>query len=135
MPILRRVTEMPIEKAALPPLDPSVLETIKPSQRRVAAMAMWGGANPKHVNVEDLLAGLKLCDNPGDSVETRYRNRIRSPLTAIRAECVVNCKCGVPSAVRKCTAMECVNWAFRLGRNPFFGKMNDDAAEPTVKED
>jgi hypothetical protein len=45
-------------------------------------------------------------------------HREKNPLKAIRARCL-DCCCGVSSEVRKCTAVNCPSWAFRLGVNPF----------------
>ena len=46
-----------------------------------------------------------------------YHNE-NNPLKAIRARCL-DCCCGVSSEVRKCTAVVCPSWPFRLGKNPF----------------
>jgi hypothetical protein len=42
----------------------------------------------------------------------------RNPLKAIRARCL-DCCCFQPSEVRKCVAVACPGWPFRLGVNPF----------------
>ena len=42
----------------------------------------------------------------------------KNPLKAIRARCL-DCCCSQPSEVRKCTAVACPSWPFRLGVNPF----------------
>lgn len=42
----------------------------------------------------------------------------KSPQKAIRERCL-DCCCGVPSEVRKCTAVACPSWPFRMGANPF----------------
>ena len=41
-----------------------------------------------------------------------------NPLEAIRARCL-DCCCGSASEVRKCTAVACPSWPFRMGTNPF----------------
>src|SRR4051812_46515037 len=51
------------------------------------------GMKPVDVPIQDMLRMLKVCDN-GDDIEKRYRDRVRSPLTAIRAWCVTQCQCG-----------------------------------------
>jgi hypothetical protein len=48
---------------------------------------------------------------------SRY-HREQNPLKALRARCL-DCCCGNASEVRKCTAVECPSWAFRMGNNPF----------------
>jgi hypothetical protein len=42
----------------------------------------------------------------------------RNPLKAIRA-CCLDCCCGSASEVRRCTAVACPSWPFRMGVNPF----------------
>ena len=39
-------------------------------------------------------------------------------LKAVRAKCL-DCCCEQPTEVRKCTAVDCALWPYRLGRNPF----------------
>ena len=78
-------------------------------------------ALPSNMRTQDLLAQLRMRDNPSDHVEKRYRDRIVSPLTAIRAFCV-SCKGSSPKAANMCGKMECPLWAFRLGQNAFYGR-------------
>jgi hypothetical protein len=42
----------------------------------------------------------------------------KNPLKAIRARCL-DCCCDLPGEVRKCVAVECPSWPFRMGTNPF----------------
>lgn len=44
--------------------------------------------------------------------------RRKNPLKAIRAKCL-DCCCGQPQEVRKCMAIDCDLWPFRMGTNPF----------------
>lgn len=78
-------------------------------------------AYPKDVKVQDLLAQARIPYNYGDSVEQSYRDRIRSPLTGIRAFCV-ECRGGSPRAVKTCDVMECPFWVFRMGKNAIRGR-------------
>jgi hypothetical protein len=48
---------------------------------------------------------------------SRY-HREKNPLKAIRARCL-DCCCGIAAEVRKCTAVNCPSWPFRMGTNPF----------------
>lgn len=41
-----------------------------------------------------------------------------SPMDVIRARCL-DCCCDQPSEVRKCTAIKCPSWPFRMGKNPW----------------
>ena len=53
----------------------------------------------------------------------------KSPIKAIRANCLECCG-GIPSEVRKCTAVSCFLWPFRMGRNPFHGKAKEKEPAP-----
>ena len=90
---------------------------------RLASRKIYGGHDPRTVPVQDLLRMAKTPVDPNDQIMTRYQRRISSPLTAIRAMCI-NCA-GGPGAVRSCEAVDCPLWPFRMGSNPFFGKMTE----------
>ena len=49
-----------------------------------------------------------------------------NPVKAIRAKCI-DCSGGSATEARKCVAFRCPLWPFRMGRNPFWGKHDDDA--------
>ena len=70
--------------------------------------------------LEEIKAKLRSANWP-DPVEQRYRDKIDSPLTAIRAMCVV-CMCGQLKEVNKCTVLNCPLYPFRTGKNPFHGR-------------
>lgn len=63
-----------------------------------------------------------------DHVENKYKEKVRSPLTGVRAFCV-KCQGGTISFVRDCAAVSCPLWPFRMGNNPFFGKLSNADAE------
>lgn len=44
-----------------------------------------------------------------------------SPVKAIRAKCL-DCSGGSDSEARKCTAVRCPLWPFRMGVSPFHGR-------------
>lgn len=48
----------------------------------------------------------------------RLNFRAQNPLKGIREKCI-DCCCGETSEVRKCVAVDCPLWPFRMGRNPF----------------
>jgi hypothetical protein len=48
---------------------------------------------------------------------SRYHGE-KNTVKAIRARCL-DCCCDQPSEVRKCVSVECPNWPFRMGTNPF----------------
>jgi hypothetical protein len=49
-----------------------------------------------------------------------------NPVKAIRAKCI-DCSGGNAAEARKCVAFKCALWPFRMGKNPFWGKSDDDA--------
>ena len=51
-----------------------------------------------------------------------------SPLRAIRLRCL-DCCVGQAPEVRKCTAVECPSWPYRMGRNPFHASSSNMAKE------
>jgi hypothetical protein len=53
--------------------------------------------------------------------ELRVLGHPESPIRAIRSKCL-DCCCGAASEVRKCVAVTCSLWLFRMGSNPFHGK-------------
>lgn len=57
-----------------------------------------------------------------DRVIQGYKDKIRSPSTAIRAFCVT-CMGGYVRMVAKCTAPECPLFPFRFGTNPMHGRV------------
>lgn len=48
----------------------------------------------------------------------RYRDKVRNPMTAIRAKCVECCN-GSLKEVTECTVTACALYPFRKGKNPF----------------
>jgi hypothetical protein len=48
---------------------------------------------------------------------SRY-HQAKNRLRAIRERCL-DCCCQQPSEVRKCTAVACPSWPYRMGTNPF----------------
>jgi hypothetical protein len=67
--------------------------------------------------------GQKVGKLPGSvPVSTlRLLGHPESPIRAIRANCL-DCSGGVASEVRKCVAITCHLWPFRMGANPFHGE-------------
>jgi hypothetical protein len=53
---------------------------------------------------------------PSDFLALKFRVQI--PLRAIREKCK-DCCCGNASEVRKCVAVDCPLWPFRMGVSPF----------------
>jgi len=51
-----------------------------------------------------------------------------SPIKAIRAKCL-DCCGGSEAEVRKCTAIGCPLWPFRMGRSPFHARARQAGGE------
>lgn len=102
------------------------LELIRSAERFFAFVEGSAGQtpHPRNVAVSELLRGVQTNMNQNDKefghIEAFYRNRVRSPLTAIRAWCVLNE--GGPKKANDCTNVTCPLWPFRQGRNAFYGK-------------
>lgn len=54
--------------------------------------------------------------SPTDTIK-RYHDKIRNPMTAIRAKCV-DCCCGQLKEVALCPSTKCALYPFRMGVNP-----------------
>jgi hypothetical protein len=65
---------------------------------------------------EGELIGKHPSDVPSDFLSLKFR--AQNPLKAIREKCV-DCSCGNAAEVRKCVAVDCALWPFRMGTNPF----------------
>lgn len=51
---------------------------------------------------------------------SRLKHKKMNPMKVIRAKCL-DCCVGQPAEVRKCTAVDCALWPYRMGTNPFYG--------------
>ncbi len=51
-----------------------------------------------------------------------------TPLKALRARCL-DCCAGQVAEVRKCVAVRCPSWPFRMGRNPWRRRTPRDGAD------
>src|SRR6478752_4070264 len=97
---------------------------------------------------EDALRNLRqISPYPGDGGEligkdpkdvplpilSRY-HREPNPLKALRLRCL-DCCCGSAPEVRKCTAVACPSWPFRMGTNPFREKrvLSEDQRRAAVE--
>lgn len=131
MAIIRRNREaLPAPTPVVDP-EPTVLLSIDIEHQRLSAYSdgnRGASPHPKDVPVEILLAGVQYVQNGGNEfgrIEEFYRSRIRSPLTAVRAFCVM-CMDG-PKKASECQSVTCPLWAFRKGKNSFFGRNREEA--------
>ena len=77
---------------------------------------------------EGELIGKHLGDVPSEILSLKFR--AQNPLKAIRERCL-DCCCGNATEVRKCTAIDCPSWPFRMGTNPFRRKRSLSAEQKT----
>jgi len=77
---------------------------------------------------EGELIGKHPSDVPSEILSLKFR--AQNPLKAIRERCL-DCCCGNASEVRKCTAIDCPSWPFRMGTNPFRQKRSLSAEQKT----
>ena len=56
------------------------------------------------------------------------RHEAMSATAAIRAKCL-DCMAGSPDEVRKCVAMACPSWPWRMGTNPWRQPMSEEQRE------
>ena len=98
--------------------------------RRQLIVATYKDIEAKEIPVEDLKIIAEYSSD--DFMNNRYAKRVRSPLTGVRAFCV-NCMGGTPSYVRDCTNIICPLFPFRMGNNPFYGRVEN--ADMEASED
>jgi hypothetical protein len=65
---------------------------------------------------EGELVGKHPGEVPSDFLFLKFS--AQNPLGAIREKCV-DCCCGNAAEVRKCVAVDCALWPYRMGTNPF----------------
>lgn len=95
----------------------------------------YGGADPKTIPAKVLRFFVaNPVDGADNAADLASRERVRNPNTAIRAKCVA-CMGGQPNEVRMCAAVTCALWPFRMGKNPFFGRLVNVDVEAEVVED
>jgi hypothetical protein len=128
--------------------EPNSIKRLKLQKqyRLVEYRLSWQGADPKELDFGELK---EVCNQPlyADPLVDKYRARIKSPATAIRAFCI-DCQGSSIAAVKDCTELTCPLWNFRMGKDPLRGyelppyldpisnvEETDDEDELTVDED
>ena len=96
--------------------------------KQAVIKAVYCTTDPKEIPLADLL--LIAVHSAGDHLSTKYSAKVKSPVTAIRAMCYW-CQGEDISGVRNCTNMVCPLFPFRMGKNPFYGKLGDADIEVT----
>jgi hypothetical protein len=81
---------------------------------------------------EGELIGKHPRDVPSDFLSLKFR--AQNPLKAIREKCI-DCCCGSAAEVRKCVAVDCALWPYRMGTNPFRKKRELSAKQKRERVD
>lgn len=76
------------------------------------------------------LIGKHPADVPSPILAQKFR--AQNPLKAIREKCL-DCCCGNASEVRKCVAVDCPLWPFRMSTNPFRKKPELSSAQKRAR--
>ncbi len=126
-PVVETVTE---ETVNVPAVEPEISDELSSEEVEAHRLIMFVQGNegsqphPRDEPTAKMLALVQTVQNVNDPFgrqEAFYRNRIRSPLTGIRAFCVM-CMGGAKAA-SACTSTQCPLWSFKNGKNAFFGKI------------
>lgn len=117
-------------------------ELLEPELRTAVIIMVHGGRDPHSVPYRHIRHAL---DNPVSlqvyphkggwqvqehsmAIPIKMRESVSGPTKAIRARCV-GCMGGSLDLVRSCSSVNCFLWPFRMGTNPFYGRLmaiNDD---------
>jgi hypothetical protein len=124
---LRELDGLPSKEsfALIPKLEQRYLVTV--------ARELYGGKDPAEVPRGDLDVILGLHNDGAEPEEIEYKERVKNPVSAVRAFCV-QCMGGSVAYVTDCTAVTCMLWPFRMGHNAFYGKLSDTESEAESTE-
>lgn len=118
-PVLRRRPALVAAKASTEPTQATEPARPRPMLR----------ARPKNVSTpeaKEKLANVfvRKTETEGQITIRRYVEKIRNPMTAIRAKCVY-CSNGQLKEVAECRVTSCPLYPFRMGENPFNKKTRE----------
>lgn len=106
---------------------------LKDQVRTAVIVFTYRGMNPKEVPAEHMKWALQHPLDEQNYLSKEQRARIDGPTKAVRAFCM-NCQGNDAAGVRECAAVNCPLWAFRMGHNPFYGKLAQGEVELTDAE-
>jgi hypothetical protein len=99
---------------------------------------LYRGLHPREIPFDALVAITRApLDGRGDvadQITAKYKERIHNPATAMRANCVV-CMGGSTAEIRRCGAVNCPQWPFRLGTNPLRNAILPPVALTVIEDD
>lgn len=106
---------------------------LKPQIKTAVLVMHYHGMNPKEVPAEDLRYAIQHPLDEQTFIGPEIRKRVDGPIKGIRAFCL-NCQGNDNAGVRECAAVNCPLWAFRMGHNPYYGRLAAGEAELTDAE-
>ena len=103
-----------------------------PYLKTVVIEMVHAGDDPKEVPIEHLKyaqqhPSMEFPENGEMSA------RVKNPVSGIRAFCMI-CQGGSAPGVRYCTAIQCALFPFRMGKNPFYGRLKDEDTEGEAED-
>jgi hypothetical protein len=114
--------------------DEDMREIMQDDLRTAIACVLFAGDDPKTVPndiIKHALAHPPTRYNVFTHMEAR--KRIKNPNSAIRAHCL-ECQGNDTVGVRQCPSFNCPLWPFRMGGNPFFGRLVNSTGEEESNE-
>jgi hypothetical protein len=120
--------------AVLAEPDEDMREIMHDDLRTAIACTLYGGDDPKTVP-NDILQHAVRHPPEHYNVFTHMdaRKRIKNPNTGIRAFCL-ECQGNDTVGVRQCPSFNCPLWPFRMGGNPFYGRLVNSTGEEESNE-
>lgn len=112
--------------------DEDYRELMHDDLRTAIAGVLYGGDDPKTVP-NDVITHCLVHPIKRVFVNVDARKRIKNPNTAIRTMCM-ECQGNDQVGVRQCPTINCPLWPFRMGTNPFFGRLVASTGEEEANE-
>jgi hypothetical protein len=114
--------------------DEDMREILHDDLRTAIACVMFAGHDPKGVP-NDIIKHALQHPPEGYNVFTHMdaRKRIKNPNSGIRTFCL-ECQGNDTVGVRQCPSFNCPLWPFRMGGNPFYGRLVNSTGEEESNE-
>jgi hypothetical protein len=124
-----------VRASVLSEADPDMVEIRTDELRTAVANMLYGGWEPRDVPREVMVHCIQNPPATGYEgfIHVDARKRVRNPNTGIRAKCL-ECQGNDQVGVRNCPRFNCPLWPFRMGGNPFFGRLVGSTGEEESTE-
>lgn len=131
--VAQRIANRERERLLAEP-DEDMREIMQDELRSAIAGVVYGGHDPKLVPNEVMLHAIQHPHSDGNLfLHMDARKRVKNPNTAIRAKCL-ECQGNDQVGVRQCSSFNCMLWPFRMGGNPFYGRLVGSTGEEESNE-